>query len=161
VLNIASSSSHKVGRLGWPVSVSAFKSFKRTSKQSSFWNYMRLRDWRWTSVFQLCIYDNGSEQSGDVAVVKFFILWLVVKSPPTIENPINTKMYNLCTILYHHNHHWQNSHFWATAYLSRFCQIWSGFHFFGFRYNNFCLQSKVVIIVCIYNIYYSKDINII
>jgi hypothetical protein len=32
---------------------------------------------------------------------------------------------------------------WTTAFLRTFCQVWSRFHFFGFRNNNF-LQSKVV-----------------
>jgi hypothetical protein len=44
-----------------------------------------------------------------------------------------------------HHHHWQTSPFWATAFLREFCQITSGFHFFGFRNgNSFFLQSKVV-----------------
>jgi hypothetical protein len=34
------------------------------------------------------------------------------------------------------NHHWQNSTFYVTVFLIRFCQIASGFHFFGFRNNN-------------------------
>jgi hypothetical protein len=44
---------------------------------------------------------------------------------------------------YHHHNHWQNSPFWAIAFRTRFCQIASGFHFFGFPKNIF-LQSKVV-----------------
>jgi hypothetical protein len=39
--------------------------------------------------------------------------------------------------------------FWATAFLIRFCQIASGFHFFGFRNSNFFLQSSVVSLVSI------------
>jgi hypothetical protein len=40
--------------------------------------------------------------------------------------------------------HWQNNPSWATAFLRRFWQICpSCFHFFGFRYNQFFLQSKV------------------
>jgi hypothetical protein len=31
--------------------------------------------------------------------------------------------------------HWQNSTFRAVALLRRFCHIWFGFHFFGFRNN--------------------------
>jgi hypothetical protein len=34
---------------------------------------------------------------------------------------------------HHHHHHWQNSPFWAIAFLIMFCQISSGFHLFGFR----------------------------
>jgi hypothetical protein len=32
-----------------------------------------------------------------------------------------------------YHRYWQNSRFWAIAFLIRFCQIASGFHFFGFR----------------------------
>jgi hypothetical protein len=35
-----------------------------------------------------------------------------------------------------YHHHRRNCHFWAMAFLRRFCQIWSGFHFFGFRNSN-------------------------
>jgi hypothetical protein len=38
---------------------------------------------------------------------------------------------------YHHHPHWQNSHFLVIAFLRRFCKIASGFHFFGFRNDNF------------------------
>jgi hypothetical protein len=39
----------------------------------------------------------------------------------------------------HHyqHHHWQNSPLWAMDFLRTFSQIASGFHFSGFRDNNF------------------------
>jgi hypothetical protein len=51
---------------------------------------------------------------------------------------------NIVMNLHYHHQHWHNSPFWAIAFLRRFCQIASGFHFFGFRNDNICLQSKVV-----------------
>jgi hypothetical protein len=34
------------------------------------------------------------------------------------------------------NNHYCQTTVWAIAFLTRFCQIWSGVHFFGFRNNN-------------------------
>jgi hypothetical protein len=42
-------------------------------------------------------------------------------------------------ILYHH--HWQNCPFRAMTFRRRFCQIASGFRFFGFRNNNFSTEQ--------------------
>jgi hypothetical protein len=47
-------------------------------------------------------------------------------------------MFMLSSLCHHQRHHnWQNSSFWAIAFLRRFCQIAAGFHSFGFRDNNF------------------------
>jgi hypothetical protein len=44
---------------------------------------------------------------------------------------------------HHHHHHRQNSPFRAIAFLRRFCQSASGFHFFGFRNNDsFAVQGR-------------------
>jgi hypothetical protein len=40
-------------------------------------------------------------------------------------------------VRWHHHHHSQNNPFWAIAFLRRFYQIASSFHFFGFRKNIF------------------------
>jgi hypothetical protein len=45
------------------------------------------------------------------------------------------------TSYYFHHHHRQNSPSGDTAFLGRFCQIVSGFHFFGFRNSNFLTEQ--------------------
>jgi hypothetical protein len=42
----------------------------------------------------------------------------------------------------HHHHHWQNSSFWIIAFLRRFCQIASGFQFFGFSKSHFFFTEQ-------------------
>jgi hypothetical protein len=36
---------------------------------------------------------------------------------------------------------WQNGPFWATAFIRRFCQIASGFYFFGFHDSDFFVEQ--------------------
>jgi hypothetical protein len=51
---------------------------------------------------------------------------------------MNSLKFCLYFWFYHHHHHhhqWQNSPFWAIAFLTWFCQIAFGFHVFGFRNN--------------------------
>jgi hypothetical protein len=56
---------------------------------------------------------------------------------------MKTQKKEKCNLILRHlfstytDHHWQNSTFWAIAFLRRFCQIWTGFYFIGFRNNNF------------------------
>jgi hypothetical protein len=43
---------------------------------------------------------------------------------------------------HHHHHHWQNCHYFRPiAVRRRFCQIASGFHFFGFCNNYFFTEQ--------------------
>jgi hypothetical protein len=46
-----------------------------------------------------------------------------------------------------HHHQWQNGPFWAIVLLRRFCQISSGFHFFGFR--NVIVSCRARLSVCV------------
>jgi hypothetical protein len=67
----------------------------------------------------------------------YYVSWFSSIPPEKIE------MFPQIWPLLLNHHHRQNSAFWAIAFLKRFCQIWSGFHFFEFH-NNIFFQSKVV-----------------
>jgi hypothetical protein len=43
---------------------------------------------------------------------------------------------------FHHHPHWQKSPLWATALLTKFYRIASGFHYFGFR-DNFFYRARL------------------
>jgi hypothetical protein len=49
---------------------------------------------------------------------------------------------NFLAALYKYHHHPQNSPFWATTFLSRFCQIWHPVHFFGCCSSNFFYRAR-------------------
>jgi hypothetical protein len=60
---------------------------------------------------------------------------------------VRTEIYVFCNIKpcqhhHDHHHHWQKRSFLTIAYLRRFCQIASGFHFFGYHNHNFFTRQS-------------------
>jgi hypothetical protein len=69
-------------------------------------------------------------------------------SDPSVVLPIASRCtdwaipaFVICTLLHHHQH-WQNSVFWTTAFLRRFCYVPSGLHFSRFRNSNTFYRAR-------------------
>jgi hypothetical protein len=73
----------------------------------------------------------------------FFCMYDVrkYKDPVSSYVILNTDVIQTRITVHHHHHHRKNDPFWVIAFRRRFCQIPSGFHFFGFR-NNFFYRGR-------------------
>jgi hypothetical protein len=71
--------------------------------------------------------------------IKWTLIWEIVSSSRYFSMRTGRQIMMKFDV----HHRWQDSLFWALAFLRKFCQIASGFHFFGFH-DKFFLLIKVV-----------------